>query len=174
MKLLIDRVDSPIGTILLVSDGRAVRAIDFADYETRMLRLLRRHYGDYSLSPAADPGGASSRLRSYLAGDYRALDGIPVRTGGTPFQRDVWASLRTIPVGATTTYGRLAANLGCPKSSRAVGMANGSNPVAIAVPCHRVVGAAGTLTGYGGGLDRKHWLLAHEGVAMPPPPGGPG
>jgi methylated-DNA-[protein]-cysteine S-methyltransferase len=93
-----------------------------------------------------------------------AIDSLPVKTGGTVFQRSVWAALRTIPTGKTTTYGRLAAGLSRPKAVRAVGMANGANPISIVVPCHRVIGADATLTGYGGGLERKRWLLQHEGV----------
>ena len=95
-----------------------------------------------------------------------AVETVGGNTAGTPFQRAVWAALRAIPVGATTTYGAIAAALGKPGASRAVGMANGSNPVAIVVPCHRVVGANASLTGFGGGLPRKRWLLEHEGVQM--------
>ncbi|WP_425449912.1 methylated-DNA--[protein]-cysteine S-methyltransferase [Virgifigura deserti] len=167
MDLFIDRIPSPIGTILLVSDGEALRALDFEEYEPRMRLLLRRQYGDYHLMPATNPGGLNNRIMDYLAGRFDALDAVPVRTGGTPFQREVWAALRAIPIGSTTTYGRLAAMLGKPAASRAVGLANGSNPVSIVVPCHRVIGADGTLTGYGGGLARKRWLLEHEGVRLP-------
>jgi methylated-DNA-[protein]-cysteine S-methyltransferase len=164
MELLLDRVASPIGTVLLVSDGAALRALDFSDYEDRMLRLLRVHYRDVSLREASNPCGFSGRIRAYFEGDLAAIDSIPARTGGTPFQREVWARLREIPSGTTTTYGALAEKIGKPNSSRAVGMANGSNPVAIVIPCHRVIGTGGALTGYGGGLDRKRWLLTHEGM----------
>jgi methylated-DNA-[protein]-cysteine S-methyltransferase len=166
MELVIDRVGSPIGTILLVSDGQAMRALDFEDYEQRMHRLLRLHYGSYALTSARNPAGLSDRLAAYFEGDIAALDAIAVQTGGTLFQRRVWDALRQIPAGKTTTYGQLARQIGNPGASRAVGMANGSNPIAIVVPCHRVIGADGTLTGYGGGLDRKRWLLAHEGVSF--------
>ena len=91
------------------------------------------------------------------------------RPAAPPFQREVWAALRAIPVGATTSYGRLAAAIGRPKAVRAVGLANGSNPIGIVVPCHRVIGADASLTGYGGGLERKRWLLEHEGVHLPAP-----
>jgi methylated-DNA-[protein]-cysteine S-methyltransferase len=104
-------------------------------------------------------------VRAYLAGSYGAIDGIPVDTGGTPFQRRVWSALRRIPAGQTLTYGALARRLGTPAASRAVGRAVSLNPVAIVVPCHRVIGADGRLTGYAGGLDRKRWLLAHERAA---------
>src|ERR1700737_2238734 len=127
-----------------------------------MHRLLRLHYGQYELIPAREPREIGRRVQAYFDGELAALDRIPVLTGGTEFQRDVWAALRLIPAGTTTTYGRLAAQLGRPRASRAVGLANGSHPVAVVVPCHRVVGADSSLTGYGGGLRRKEWLIAHE------------
>ena len=104
-------------------------------------------------------------MAAYFDGDLRGLDGLTVKTGGTAFQRAVWAALRAIPAGETRSYGQLAAAVGAPKAVRAAGLANGQNPVAVIVPCHRVIGANGTLTGYAGGLERKQWLLAHEGVA---------
>ncbi len=161
MRLWCDRMSSPIGTVLFVSDGDALRALDFEDCEDRMHRLLRRQYGAFAMEAGRVPGDTRRRLHAYFDGELAALDTIPVRTGGTAFQRRVWTALRTIRAGTTTTYGRLAATLGAPNASRAVGLANGANPVAIVVPCHRVIGAAG-LTGYGGGLARKAWLLRHE------------
>ncbi|MGR8919990.1 MAG: methylated-DNA--[protein]-cysteine S-methyltransferase [Gammaproteobacteria bacterium] len=166
MDLLIDRIDSPIGEILVVSDGKYLRALDFADYEDRMRSLLERQYGAVTLTPAHDPAGVSTRVRRYLEGDVVAVDGIAVKSAGTPFQEEVWAELRGIPPGQTTSYGEIARRLGKPGSARAVGLANGSNPIAIVVPCHRVIGADGTLTGYGGGLERKRWLLEHEGALL--------
>jgi methylated-DNA-[protein]-cysteine S-methyltransferase len=162
VKLLFDRIGSPIGTMLLVSDGEALRALDFEDYEPRMHQLLRRQYGSYELAPGRVRGDVSERIAAYFEGDLAALDSIPVETSGSAFQRLVWAALRQIPVGTTTTYGRLAASLGMPRASRAIGLANGANPVAVVVPCHRVIGADASLTGYGGGLPRKEWLLRHE------------
>lgn len=162
MQLLLDRVPSPIGTILLVSDGEALRALYFEDHEPRMHQQLRRLYGAYALTPAEAPAAFREALRAYFDGDLTAPDGLPVQTGGTAFQRQVWAALRPIPPGTTTTYGRLAAALGRAAASRAVGFANGSNPISIVLPCHRVVGADASLTGYGGGLERKAWLLDHE------------
>jgi methylated-DNA-[protein]-cysteine S-methyltransferase len=163
MELLIDRFTSPIGEILLVSDGVCLRALDFADYEPRMHQLLRLHYGRYALHSARNPAGLSARIEQYMDGDLQAIAAIPVATGGTPFQNEVWAALRTIPLGQTCSYGALARQIGRPKAMRAVGMANGANPVSIVIPCHRVIGSNGTLTGYGGGLERKRWLLQHEG-----------
>jgi methylated-DNA-[protein]-cysteine S-methyltransferase len=162
LKLLLSRIDSPIGTVLLVSDGAVLRMLDFDDYEDRMHRLLRLQYGTQELMECNDPGETGRNLQTYFSGDLTALDRIPVATGGTDFQRTVWAALRQIPAGTTTSYGALAARIGRPTATRAVGLANGSNPVGIVVPCHRVIGADGGLTGYGGGLERKAWLLDHE------------
>jgi methylated-DNA-[protein]-cysteine S-methyltransferase len=101
-------------------------------------------------------------VEAYFGGDLTAFDAVVVKTGGTVFQQAVWAALRAIPAGETRSYGQLAAAIGSPRAVRAVGLANGSNPVGVIVPCHRVIGANGTLTGYAGGLERKRWLLAHE------------
>jgi methylated-DNA-[protein]-cysteine S-methyltransferase len=131
-----------------------------------MMKLLERRYGPVQLTAVADPGGFSSRVRDYFSGDYHALDDIPVSTGGTSFQRQVWLALRSIPSGMTMTYGALATQIGKPGAYRAVGATNGQNPVAIVLPCHRVVGADASLTGYAGGLDRKQWLLEHEGYVQ--------
>jgi methylated-DNA-[protein]-cysteine S-methyltransferase len=106
---------------------------------------------------------ATSRIRDYFSGDHHAIDSIPVNAGGTPFQQQVWHALRAIPSGTTMTYGALALQLGRPTASRAVGAANGANPIGIVVPCHRVIGANTSLTGYARGLERKTWLLRHEG-----------
>jgi methylated-DNA-[protein]-cysteine S-methyltransferase len=165
LQLLIDRIDTPIGEMILVADREGnLRAIDWTDHEDRMLRLLQRHYGasGFALEPAANPHGLSDAFRRYFAGDLAALDRISAKTAGTPFQREVWRALRNIPRGTTLSYAQLAQRIGRPKSTRAVGLANGANPVAILVPCHRVIGASGALTGYGGGLHRKQWLLDHE------------
>jgi methylated-DNA-[protein]-cysteine S-methyltransferase len=165
MHLTIDRVASPIGTMLLACDGDGrLRALDFADYEPRMQILLARHYGSagFTLATGTAPGPIRGGLRAFFDGDLDALTAISVQTGGTEFQRRVWSALREIPAGTTTTYGSLASALGRAGASRAVGLANGSNPIAIVVPCHRVIGADGGLTGYGGGMERKRWLLSHE------------
>jgi methylated-DNA-[protein]-cysteine S-methyltransferase len=163
--LYLETRTTPIGDILLVTDGTgAVRALDWADHETRMQRLLTRHtqpYG-YVLAPAPAPTTALAALDAYLGGDLTAFDALQVTTRGTPFQERVWRALRDVPPGATVTYGQLAARIGSPTASRAVGAANGANPVSLIVPCHRAIGAGGSLTGYAGGLDRKRWLLAHE------------
>jgi methylated-DNA-[protein]-cysteine S-methyltransferase len=162
VKLRLSQIASPIGNVLIISDGEALRALDFEDYEARMHELLRLHYGAYTLAPEPHSGALGRRMQAYFEGDLTAIEDIPTRTGGTPFQRQVWAELRLIPAGTTTTYGALAARCGRPKASRAIGLANGSNPVSVVVPCHRVIGANAKLTGYGGGLHRKEWLIAHE------------
>jgi len=166
MELFIDRFESSLGEILLVSDGEQLCALDYADYENRMTRLLKRHYPDFQLREVRDPQGFSSVIHAYFAGDIACINGIPVDTGGTAFQQQVWSALRTIPPGTALTYGELATQLGKPTAYRAVGMTNALNPIAIVVPCHRLVGANGTLTGYAGGLERKRWLLQHEGVRI--------
>ncbi|HEX4198981.1 MAG TPA: methylated-DNA--[protein]-cysteine S-methyltransferase [Caulobacteraceae bacterium] len=162
-------IPTPTGVIVLLTDveGR-IRALDWDDHEDRMQRLLRLHYGagGVTLSEAAPPSAARAALEAYFAGDIDALDRLRVETAGTPFQRTVWAALRRIPAGQTLSYGALAARIGKPSAVRAVGLANGSNPVGVVVPCHRVIGADGSLTGYGGGLPRKRWLLRHEGATL--------
>ena len=132
-----------------------------------MHRLLRAHYGACELKESAAPASLTQALGAYFDGDTDALADLPVATGGTPFQREVWKALRAIPAGTTMTYGQLAASLGRPGASRAVGAANGANPIAIVVPCHRVIGANGTLTGYASGLSHKQWLLDHEARFAP-------
>jgi methylated-DNA-[protein]-cysteine S-methyltransferase len=161
----LERVPTPIGLLLLVTDAEdRVRALDWDDQATRLHWLLRRHYGpaDAILREGRTPSDALRALAAYFAGDLSAIDRLHIETGGTAFQRAVWRALRRIPAGQTTTYGVLAAGLERPTAARAVGLASGANPIGIVVPCHRVIGANGSLTGYGGGLDRKRWLLAHE------------
>ncbi len=163
--LWIDRIETPIGELLFVADQSAnLRAIDWADNEERLMMFLRRHCGrgGFHLQPARDSSSLREPLERYFAGDVAAIDDLPVQTGGTPFQRTVWSELRRIPTGTSVSYGKLAEQIARPTAIRAVGLANGSNPVSVVVPCHRVIGSDGSLTGYGGGLHRKRWLLAHE------------
>ena len=164
----LERLPTVTGEMLLVTDeADRLRALDWSDYATRMHRLLRLHYGPaVALAEGRARSPARQALQAYLDGDTAAIDGLLVETAGTPFQRSVWAGLRTIPAGETLTYAALAARIGRPSAVRAVGAANGANPVGVVVPCHRVIGADGSLTGYGGGLERKRWLLAHEGVHL--------
>jgi len=169
LALFLDELETPVGRMLLITDDAgALRVADFHDYDARMRTLLARHYGaegqGYTISRAPLPTAISTAFSAYFAGDLAAIDAIPVATGGTDFQRTVWAALRMIPAGETLSYGALAQQINNPSAVRAVGLANGANPIAIVVPCHRVIGANGSLTGYGGGLPRKQWLLEHEGA----------
>jgi len=165
-ELFIDKIDSEIGPILIVSDGEKLCALDFAEYRSRMMALLQKRFKSIQLIEKSNPQGFSDRLQSYLAGNLNSLDEIPVSTGGTPFQQQVWFALRSIPTGTVATYGELAQMVNRPTAYRAVGMTNSLNPVAIVLPCHRVIGANANLTGYAGGLERKRWLLQHEGVLL--------
>jgi len=165
--LLVDEIASPIGRIVIAARDGRLCALEFA--RTRVARQMIARYGRARLLPSRDPFGFSARIRAYLAGDLAAVDNIPVETGGTEFQRRVWRALRRIPPGETLSYGALARSLGRGAAARAVGAANGRNPVSIVVPCHRLIGVDAALTGYGGGLWRKRWLLRHEGADSAPP-----
>lgn len=167
LQFVVDRLATPIGELQIVADeGGRLRTIDWTDHESRMRALLDRSYGKggYSLRPARDPGGLTGAMRTYFAGDIGIIATLPVETAGTPFQKSVWRALRKIENGKTITYAELARRIGKPRAIRAAGLANGQNPISIVIPCHRVIGSNGTLTGYGGGLPRKKWLLEHEGV----------
>ncbi len=148
-------VESPIGELLLVGDEHGLSG----------LFMQSQRYGpEHDPAWQRDPApfaGAANQLEEYFAGERTEFD-LPLDARGTPFQQRVWALLRAIPFGETTTYGALARELGNPRTVRAVGLANGRNPLSIVVPCHRVIGADGTLVGFGGGLERKRALLAHE------------
>jgi methylated-DNA-[protein]-cysteine S-methyltransferase len=165
----LDRLPTPIGVALLVTDAAGVlRALDWEDYAPRMKELLRLHYGAVVLRETRAPAELRKALTAYFKGDLDRLGTIEWRVAGTPFQHKVWHALANIPVGTTMSYGALARKLGAPNAMRAVGHANGSNPISVVVPCHRLIGANGSLIKYGGGLSRKKWLLEHEGVALKP------
>jgi len=154
----IESMDSPIGTLWIAATRKGVCAISF--------RAPKRKRAEDGGRPEARKilKDAAGTLARYFRKGEDAFDEIPVDPEGTDFQLRVWNALREIPAGQTRSYGEIARRIGRPKAVRAVGAANGSNPVAIVVPCHRVIGANGTLTGYGGGLEKKEWLLKHEGV----------
>jgi methylated-DNA-[protein]-cysteine S-methyltransferase len=144
-------VDSPIDPLLLVGDESGLRELAMAPHSPP----------DDAVRDDDGLGHAAAQLEEYFAGERTRFD-LPLSPVGTPFQLRVWAELREIPYGGTTTYGQIATDLGQPTASRAVGLANGRNPIAVIVPCHRVIGSDGSLTGFGGGLERKRWLLEHE------------
>jgi O-6-methylguanine DNA methyltransferase len=160
------RMQSPLGQISMVVTDDHLIALEFSDREGWLEGYCAKRYSHYRLMEARDPLGVESALDAYLAGDLTALDALPVDPGGTPFQNRVWLALREIPAGKTDSYGAFAARLGVPKATRAVGRTNGLNPISIVLPCHRVIGADSSLTGYGGGLHRKEWLLRHEGALL--------
>jgi methylated-DNA-[protein]-cysteine S-methyltransferase len=157
-------IDSPLGPLTIMAAGERVMEVRFGEHRTEFedpwvqrKGLAREH---------DDPGGAVSALRAYFAGDLHALDSLAVDPMGTPFQIRVWNALRSVRVGRTASYTEIANAIDAPTATRAVGAANGANPIAIIVPCHRIIGTGGSLVGYGGGLERKRWLLGHEGVLL--------
>jgi O-6-methylguanine DNA methyltransferase len=163
--------DTPVGPMMALAADRALCALEFwkPGRMTRLDARLRRWFAPYEVVDERNAivEQTGDWIARYFAGE--PAEDPPLDMRGADFELCVWAALRTIPRGATTSYGEIARRIGSPAASRAVGMANGANPIAIIVPCHRVIGANGTLTGYGGGLDRKAWLLAHEGVRNPAP-----
>ncbi|MBM3601694.1 MAG: methylated-DNA--[protein]-cysteine S-methyltransferase [Alphaproteobacteria bacterium] len=166
LRLLIDEIATPIGKLSIVDDEAGhLCIVEWSDHRQAMQRALKRlgRGRKVELAPARDRFGHATSLRTYFSGRLDAIDALPVVEAGTDFQNKVWRALRRIPCGKTLSYAGLARRIGHPTAVRAVGLANGSNPISIVVPCHRVIGTDGTLTGYGGGIERKQWLLAHEG-----------
>lgn len=150
-------IDSPVGPLTIVAGDAGLRAILWPDDDPRRVRLV-----ETTVDPAHPVVAAVvAQLAEYFAGERRAFE-VPLDPVGTEFQRAAWDALRTIDYGTTVSYGEQAARMGDRRKARAVGAANGRNPISIVVPCHRVVGANGTLTGFAGGVDTKAWLLAHE------------
>jgi len=155
-------IATPLGSVALAAVGDTLVALRFAESFDALRAWLERRFGEGCFRAKNDPGGHAGRVRHYFAGNLRAFDDAALEPGGTPFQRDAWAALRRIPAGATRTYAEQAIALGAPRAVRAVGLANARNPIALAIPCHRLIGSDGRLTGFAGGLDRKRWLLEHE------------
>lgn len=168
MVIDIAEIGSPIGAITLAMRDERLCVLAFAEAWPRKRRALERRFGDVRFRATAQVHEPLLRVRDYFAGDLAALTPIAVDTGGTPFQQAVWTALRTIPPGRTVAYRDLAQAIGHPAAVRAVGAANGANPVGIVIPCHRVIGADGRLVGYGGGVERKRWLLTHEAASHGP------
>jgi methylated-DNA-[protein]-cysteine S-methyltransferase len=165
LRLLKDQFETPIGEMVILADDEGnLRTVDWTDHTDRMTTALQRHYGKdgFKVESVHNPSGLSDVMKSYFAGELASIDNLPTKTAGTPFQREVWRVLREIPCGKTISYGELARRISRPHAVRAVGLANGANPIGVVVPCHRVIGFSGSLTGYGGGLERKRWLLDHE------------
>ncbi len=164
--ILTDRVHTPLGPMFLMVEDNVMVGLEFDDQPERYMKDLRQRFPNFVMREKINPCGFSDHLRAYYSGDLSALDDLPVKGGGTAFQERVWIELRRIRVGTTVSYGDLAVRLGDKKAVRAVGLANGRNPISVVVPCHRVIGSGGMLTGYGGGLPRKAWLLSHEGMCV--------
>jgi methylated-DNA-[protein]-cysteine S-methyltransferase len=156
-------IHTPIDALTLAARDGRLCILHFGAREAPVRATLQRWYPGESIERRRDPGGAATALAKYFSGQLDILDAIPVELNGTAFQQRVWQALRKIRAGRTASYSEIAATIGAPAAVRAVGAANGANPVAVVVPCHRIIGSNGSLTGYGGGLRRKEWLLRHEG-----------
>jgi methylated-DNA-[protein]-cysteine S-methyltransferase len=174
-------MDTPVGPVVVAWKGEAIVAIQMKETKNRMgwskrdkatspekrlLADLKSRFHDADVERSEEPRGPAKKLARYFAGSVHAIDDLPVDPGGTPFQAKIWKRLCEIPTGETMTYGELAASVGHPDGARAAGGAVGSNPIPIVIPCHRIIAANGTLNGFGGGLQRKRWLLRHEGAAF--------
>jgi len=161
--LQLGTMSTPIGRLIVAARNHRLCLVHFDSSESAARKTLARWYPDEPVELARDPGGSVAVLTSYFDGNVHALDGVEVELNGTPFQLRVWGTLRAVRAGSTASYMDIARRIRAPKAVRAVGAANGANPIPIVVPCHRIIGSSGDLTGYGGGLDRKRWLLRHEG-----------
>ena len=156
-------VHTPIDALTLAAKDGRLCVLHFGAKEASVRAAVHRWYPGEPIERRPDPAGAATALAKYFSGQLDVLDTIAIEMNGTPFQQRVWQALRTIRAGHTASYSEIAAAIGAPSAVRAVGAANGANPIAVIVPCHRVIGSNGSLTGYGGGLRRKEWLLRHEG-----------
>ena len=165
--LWVDQVRSPLGTLTIVAADDALCALAFPVARSRMLTRIRSRFPGVVLKRRRDRNGYATRVHAYFSGDFDALNGITVDCGGTSFEEQVWKALRAIPAGTTMTYRKLAEIVRRPRAVRAVGLANARNPVCLVIPCHRIIGSDGHLTGYAGAIWRKRWLLAHEGASSP-------
>jgi methylated-DNA-[protein]-cysteine S-methyltransferase len=166
-QLTVSDLSSPLGRIeVILDESGVVRGLDFGSGLPRIRRLMARLYPGLSLRTGEAPARVSGALEGYFEGDPAALARLDCATAGTRFQEHVWTALCDIPPGTTRSYLDIALQVGSPQAVRAVGLANGSNPVSLLIPCHRVIGQSGALTGYAGGLERKAWLLAHEGASL--------
>ena len=166
MRLSIEIVPTPLGPLTLaLTEDDALCGVAFENRTESMWEFIHRRYGDSTLGGSAKTtrnGAAGASIRRYFDGEVEALDEIAVDAGGSDFQRTVWRALRQVRGGMTASYSELARGIGKPTGFRAVATANAINPVAIVIPCHRIIHADGSISGYGGGVDRKRWLLHHE------------
>jgi methylated-DNA-[protein]-cysteine S-methyltransferase len=167
MRLNVSRLETPLGVLTLASTKAGLAGLAFEDRVDGLWRFLKSRFGSIEPDDAGTSDPAEAELLAYFDGAIGSLDGIRTDAGGTEFQRRVWAALRRIPGGRTVSYGQLARSIGQPTGFRAVATANATNPVAIVIPCHRVIHADGSISGYGGGVDRKKWLLRHEADNLP-------
>lgn len=163
---LTDRIPTPIGDMILVARDGVLLLLEFEDATGRVEREMKLRFKNFETQPTTNPFGLSDMMRDYFGGNIHVISHILTDGGGTAFEKKVWAELRKISTGTTVSYGHIARKLGDINLSRAVGTANGRNPISIVVPCHRVIGADGSMTGYGGGIHRKQWLLRHEGALL--------
>jgi O-6-methylguanine DNA methyltransferase len=166
MLLALSRLESPVGRVIFAADDSILHALEFLESEEELRARVERSVPGARFAKSGGHSFVADALCAYFVGEVDALERVAAEGAGTPFQRKVWAALRTIPPGRTLSYRGLAQQIGCPGSFRAVGAANGQNPISLVVPCHRVIAADGTLCGYGGGLWRKEWLLRHEGALL--------
>ncbi len=162
--LALDEVTTPIGAVTFAHDGTRLHALAFTDGWSQLGRVLARRRPEVELRAGDSAPRIREALSAYFGGELTAIDRIEIATGGTEFQQRVWRALRAVPAGTTVSYRDLAAAIGSPTAVRAVGAANGANPISIVVPCHRMLGTNGNLTGYAWGIERKRWLLNHEGA----------
>jgi len=162
MVIQLSHLDTPVGRILIAATANGLNGLDFAESDEHVRARLEKTFPGATFSSGPFAKAAAKRVAAYFDGDLKALDALDTAAVGTAFQKKVWAALRKIPMGATASYAQIARAIGNPAAVRAVGAANGRNPVALVVPCHRVIGADGSLTGYASGLWRKQWLLQHE------------
>jgi methylated-DNA-[protein]-cysteine S-methyltransferase len=159
-------VHTPLDALTLAARGGRLCVLHFGAREAPVRQMLHRWYPGEVIEHRRNPAGAATALAKYFSGQLDALDTLDVELNGTAFQQRVWEALRAVRAGQTASYSAIARVVGAPSATRAVGAANGANPVAIVVPCHRILGSDGSLTGYGGGLRRKEWLLRHEGQRL--------
>jgi len=167
MRLDVSRLETPLGTVTLISTEVGLAGLAFDNRVESLWHFLKGRFRSVEADDSRSMDPAAGDIRAYFDGDVEALERVRTDAGGTEFQRRVWTALRLIPGGRTASYRDVARSIGQPTGFRAVATANATNPVAIVIPCHRVIHADGSISGYGGGVDRKKWLLRHEAESLP-------